>query len=1157
MISDSRLLTPDSSMNFSTLVKRNLSHFRRTNLAVILGVAIATAVLAGALMVGDSVRASLQNLVLARLGKTDLLVASTGFFREQLAEDLKADSSFSNNFHDACPLIAIEGVVTHSDSNARAGGVAVYGVDERFWKFHGSNIAPPDGNDSVASAALASELNAKPGDTLILRIEKPSAIPVESLHSRKEDLGRSVRLNLREALPAGTIGEFSLRPQQGAVRAIFLPLEKLQRNLEQDDKANAILLSAKNDQAQSAAEALIKDRFTLADLGLKLRVLEEQQAVSLESDSAVISDALAEKVKAITMNPVWRRGLFLTYLANSIRLGDKEIPYSLITAVDEINLHRLPGQTQDALIKRIHESIPGGIENNDPSDFDLPPKLFLNDWAARNLGAKPGDELTFEYYVWKEEGQLNTIQVKLKLDGIVPMEGLAADRNLAPEYPGISDAKTFSEWDPPFPIDLSRVRKADEEYWDKYRTTPKAFLSLRAGQKLWATRYGKLTSIRIYGTRDRNAQYTAQAFETDLRKSLDPIQMGLTVQSVKSESMQASRGATDFGQYFTYFSFFLVVSALLLTTLFFKLGIEQRLREIGLLRAIGFSIKQVRTLFLREGLLLAVIGSFVGLLGAIVYGWAMMFGLRTWWVGAVGTTLLRLHISPISLAIGFISGIITALICIWLTLRSLRKLSPRNLLAGSVGSDQLSVAGDSPRRRVALSPRLFSIIFAALGLAMLASAKFIGQVGGFFGAGTFLLIALLFFWSAWLKSDKRQTIAGHGFAPLARLGFRNASIRPSRSVLCIALIASAAFIIVSVDAFRKDTSATSTDPKSGTGGFPLLAESLLPIVHDVNGEQGRDELNLLDDTFKDVKLTRFRLRPGDDASCLNLYAPRSPRVLGATEDFIKANRFSFASSLATTDEQKANPWLLLNQPPTTNDQSPIPVIADANSLAYVLHLKVGDETALTSSRGEVVKVKIVGALSDSIFQGELLMAEQNFVKVFPDEQGYRVFLIETPKPTETAAALEDRLSDYGFDAISTDEKLASFHQVENTYLSTFQTLGGLGLLLGTFGLATVLLRNVLERRRELALMRAVGYQSSHLSLMIVAENALLLGCGLLTGIICAALAIAPAFIARGGKLSAISLILLLLAVLFVGLAASLMAVRAAVRSPLLTALRSE
>ncbi len=1150
-------------MNFSTLVTRSLAYFKRTNLAVILGVATAVAVLAGALLVGDSVRASLRDLVLARLGKTDLLVASTGFFREQLSDDLKSHPNFAASFNDACPLIAIEGVVTHGDTNARAGGVAVYGVDERFWKFNGSSVAPPDGNDVATSAALASEIGARPGDTLVLRIEKPSAIPIESLHSRKDDLGHTVRLTMRESLPAGTIGEFSLRPQQGAVRAIFLPLKKLQRNIEQDGKANAILLSAKNNPPPQAAEAIIKDKFTLADLGLKLRTVNGRQAVALESDSAVINDTLAAKAKAAAEKLHLQTASFLTYLANTIRDGDREIPYSLVTGVEQNELAALS-----------------------------PQGVALNDWAARDLGAKAGDELTFEYYVWKVEGRIDIQRATFKLEAIVPMQGLAADRNLAPEYPGITEAKSLADWDPPFPVDLGRVRKIDEEYWDKYRTTPKAFIPLAAGQKLWATRYGKLTSIRIFpaaretalvvppsgGSRasqsqppeggttsaaiERDVETMRQDFERQLRASLDPAQMGLTVQAVKSQSLAASRGATDFGEYFAYFSFFLVISALLLTSLFFKLGIEQRLREVGLLRAIGFSIKQVRSLFLREGLLLAVIGSVLGLVGAIAYGWLMMFGLRTWWVGAVGTTLLRLHVSPLSLLIGAVSGVITALVCIWLTLRSLRKASPRSLLAGAAVND-IEVAGKkSPRRRPAVSPRLAAIFFALLGVAMLASSKFIGQTGGFFGAGTFLLVAVLFFWSSWLKSDKRATIHGQGFAPILRMGFRNAAIRPGRSVLCIALVASAAFIIVSVDAFRHGGQAATLEKKSGTGGYPLMADSLLPIVHDPNSPQGREELGLADDTFENVRLTRFRLRPGDDASCLNLYAPRNPRVLGATEGFIRENRFSFADSLAQTAEEKANPWLLLNNKSQIGNlkseiRDPVPVIADANSLTYVLHLKVGDETALTASDGAPVKLRVVGALADSVLQGELLMSEANFIKLFPDQQGYRVFLIEGGDPTKTAAALEDKLSDFGFDAISTGEKLASFHQVENTYLSTFQTLGGLGLLLGTLGLATVLLRNVLERRKELALLRAVGYQSSHLSLMVVAENALLLGCGLLSGVLCAFVAIAPAFVARGGHLSAISLGLLLLAVLVTGLAASLLAVIAAVRAPLLASLRTE
>ncbi|MDQ3012030.1 MAG: ABC transporter permease, partial [Acidobacteriota bacterium] len=721
-------------MTYSTLVKNSLTHYWRTNLAVILGVATAVAVLAGALLVGDSVRASLRNLALARLGKTDLLIASQGFFRERLGDDLQAHEKFAANFNAACPLIAIEGLVTHSDSNARAGKVAVYGVDERFWKFHGSTVQPPDGNDVLLSAALASELNAKPGETIILRIEKPSAIPVESLHSNKENLGSTIRLTMREALPAGTIGEFSLRPQQGAVRAIFLPLKKLQRNIEQDNKANAILLSAKSDQTQPAAEVLLKDKFTLADLGLKLRALADSQAISLESDSAVLSDTLADKAVTAAAGLKFKSEPFLTYLANAIRAGDKEIPYSLVTAIEPNELAKLS---------------PDGVA--------------LNDWAARDLGAKVGDELTFEYYVWKEEGRLDTQQATFKLDAIVPIEGLAADRNLAPDYPGITEAKSLADWDPPFPVDLSRVRKIDEEYWDKYRTTPKAFLSLAAGQKLWATRYGKLTSIRILPAKEADLTAIQQSYEQELRKTLDPVEMGLTVQAVKAQSLQASRGATDFGEYFAYFSFFLVVSALLLTTLFFKLGIEQRLREIGLLRAIGFSTKQIRSLFLREGLLLAAIGSVVGLIGAIAYGWLMMFGLRTWWVGAVGTTQLRLHVSPQSLLIGLVAGVMTALLCIWLTLRSLRKASPRSLLSGvaeapptaAVASVQSTGFSRQPPKGGALHSAFtasrLALVFGLAGVAMLASAKFIGQTGAFFGAGTLLLVAVLFFWSGWLK----------------------------------------------------------------------------------------------------------------------------------------------------------------------------------------------------------------------------------------------------------------------------------------------------------------------------------------------------------------------------------------------------------------------
>src|SRR5687767_5606398 len=316
---------------------------------------------------------------------------------------------------------------------------------------------------------------------------------------------------------------------------------------------------------------------------------------------------------------------------------------------------------------------------------DLPP-LILNEWAANDLGAKLKDRITLDYYVWLDQGQLATRSTEFRVACIIPMEGIAADRNLVPDYPGITESENVADWEPPFPMDLDRIRPQDEDYWKAYRATPKAFLPLNIGQQLWQSRFGKLTSLRISPRDGQDFAQMRAAFEQNLRAALDPSEMGLAILPVRADGLAASRGATDFGEYFLYFSFFLVVSALLLASLFFKFGIEQRLREIGTLQAIGFPRSKIRNLFLVEGLILSVVGSLLGLLGAVAYGYLILLGLRTWWVDAVGTTQLRLHVSPVALLLGGIGGVLAAVICIAWTLRRLGKASSRSLFSGVVST---------------------------------------------------------------------------------------------------------------------------------------------------------------------------------------------------------------------------------------------------------------------------------------------------------------------------------------------------------------------------------------------------------------------------------------------------------------------------------------
>jgi putative ABC transport system permease protein len=229
------------------MVLRSLTYYWRTNLAVVLGVATAVAVLAGALLVGDSVRGSLRDLVLQRLGRTDQVVVSPGFFREALADDLRADQSFAQSFASVSPLIVMPGVVGDQASGRRASRVMVYGVDDRFWQFHGAT--PPGRQDAsappgaVLSAALASEIGAMVGAAVLIRVERPSAVPIESLHGRKDDLARSMRLAVGAILGPEQLGEFSLRPQQGRVYAVFVPLERLQQELDLEGRVNTLLVS--------------------------------------------------------------------------------------------------------------------------------------------------------------------------------------------------------------------------------------------------------------------------------------------------------------------------------------------------------------------------------------------------------------------------------------------------------------------------------------------------------------------------------------------------------------------------------------------------------------------------------------------------------------------------------------------------------------------------------------------------------------------------------------------------------------------------------------------------------------------------------------------------------------------------------------------------
>ncbi len=1124
------------------------------HLATLTGVIAGAAALAGALVVGDSMRGSLRAQAISRLGPVDCAVTGARLFDESLASRMMETAS---GFQ-VCPVLRMPASITHAASQARAHRVTVLGVDDRFWRLDGKES--PAHGDGVSrsvtlNTALATELGAKVGDDVIVRMESRGLVPMETLLGRRDESAASMRLTVGRIIPDEGPGSFSLEMSQRAPRNAFVLLATLQRVMKQPSRVNTLLFAATpasaladNAVCRTLSDALAK-HVTLADYDLALRTSELGYA-SLESRRLMLDWPVDEAARAAARSMSAMSIPVLTYFANEIAMDGEgrtsnqtvsAIPYSVVTAVDQ----------EIAPLRLVDGSLANPLSPRD---------ILLNEWAAADLGAKVGDRIRLAYYVTRPMGKLETAEVVFTLRGVVRMTGLGADRGFAPTYEGITDAKRLSDWKPPFPLDLKKIRPKDEEYWDRFKATPKAFVSLAAGLELWLEsggRYGRFTSIRILPAPGKSLKQTASEFTSELLKRLKPDEMGIAVRPIRVEALAASEGSTDFGMLFIGFSAFLIIAAAMLVALLFRLGVECRAGEVGILLATGYSVRQVARLLLGEGSLLAGIGVAVGLAAAIGYAWLMLAGLRSWWASAVQAPFLRLYATPSALAIGFAASFIVCLVAIAWAVRGLAKTSARALLAGAIESGR---APSSPKRRRLVRYLALACLFAALMLIVLPKfTHSLPLAGAFFGGGAALLISCLSWLWLWLtREPPARSGKDAGFTMFA-LAARSAGRRPSRSLLAAGLVASATFVIVAVGASRRVPSETEATRQGGGGGFSLVAESVVPLPYDLGSADGRSSLGLGEQAGRELSnasVIAFRAYSGDDASCLNLYKARKPRILGASPAMIERGGFAFASTLAESPEEKSNPWRLLQR---TFADGAIPAIGDESAVRWLLHLGLGDDLIVQNERGEDVHLRIVAMLAGSLLQGELVVAENAFLPMFPSSSGYPFFLIDSPRESSDilAKSLEQDLSRYGFDAEPATRRLAAYLAVENTYLSTFQTLGGLGLLLGTLGLAAVAVRNMLERRGELALLRALGYRVSSLFWMALAEHATVLAAGLMIGTVSALVAVAPNLRASPSQAPWESLSLTLAAVLAVGLATGAAALAPVLRAPLLPALRAE
>jgi hypothetical protein len=395
-------------------------------------------------------------------------------------------------------------------------------------------------------------------------------------------------------------------------------------------------------------------------------------------------------------------------------------------------------------------------------------------------------------------------------------------------------------------------------------------------------------------------------------------------------------------------------------------------------------------------------------------------------------------------------------------------------------------------------------------------------VGLFFAAGFAALAGLL----AGVRLLLSPSAVG-GRRPLrtlADLAWRGLTHGRSRAFSVAAIVACAEFLIVAVSSFAVHEPSRPQDRDAPTGGWTFIATFGNPTGIDPADPVARESLGLSDaerSTLEECSIARIRSSAGDDASCVNLYAPTQPTVLGVPASFIDRGGFRFVDHAALVN---ANPWTLLDRefgPDPARAVSPpaavIPVIIDQATAQWALKLGgVGARFELPVDAGQA-RFEIVGLLEPGILQGFLLVSERNFERLFPRRSGYSLALIDAGAVTDAATgervprAIAAAWADAGVRVIRTTERLRSLQAVQNTFLAGFQALGTLGLVLGAAGVAAVQFQSVLERLGALGLMAAVGFTGPRLRLVVVLETLLMVFLGLAVGTLAGCLALVPAF----------------------------------------------
>jgi len=1134
---------------------RNFIKRKKSSVLAICGLLVSSAIISGALTVGDSMENAVIQSAYANLGETDEVVQSHKSFNYALYESLKNDTILDQMIDGTAPLIILPASVVNRQNSLRESTSTVIGYNNDFLQF--GNLIALDGsaysdelisNEASINEKLASRINADVGNVITLGFRSPE-FSIETVYSQLVNLTQQDFI-VKQVVKDESLGRFQLGSGSPVSNNVFVNLTFLQNISNMESSINAVLVSNNGGVEEGVEltgdvsqriETILDDAIGYDEVGF--HVVATDDYIKIEHGDIFFQGRYLSQVESASdsVGNVSAISPLTSYFVNTIISGNESIHYLTVTGfipqVDaEFGLFTENGTGLE---------IVGDIEDDE---------IIITNYVAEWMGIGVGSPLTINYSVYD-----NTFKENFKLENftvryVVDIAGKADDEELMPPFPGIRGKENFDYWDPPMEsFNKSLINVDDCIHWVSYYGTAenygmtKAYITLNKAKQLWTNDLGNLTTIKVRPSQGTNSSLLAPSLGEQLNLSIGHKDAGISVSNIKLDSINSAKGVQILTETFIAFGAVVIIAGMVLIVMLVGALVEERKREIGTMRALGSKRGQVAKQFVFEGAALSSIASFIGIFVGVTIAYICIYLTNTYWPNIVEGNVISLHFTYTTIVVGFVAGFLIALITFALAsyaasgmritdalkeaataeVGAERRRAPiaftilgilctlsfllldlgesLSLLAGLLGPVLIILAIpflSSSYRRIGMAIAapvaiLYTVLFDIFYAAPSTSSFILFFLSGFIIViACVLAIALNFrtFAAAdrWLLGKLKAKTAVVTVAllnPIRRLG---------RTALSIALFAIIIFTLVALSANIAGQQINLENAvKEQGGGYDVIGETSVSLRFDLGNLSARSEEGL-GQFPSSTSVVQFLTFGSPGGTCTNLNKDLPPRLIGANESFIQDNQLKFSSAL---NHDIADSDLIWSDLEVSREDGAIPALGELNTVIWILQKDLNDYIEIIDEFGQTRKLVIVGILQNSVFPGSMFISENNIDMLYPIKAEYNFFLFKTPEPSSFASYLETELGSYGMDAREVEEVVKENLSVEWSYMSLFQSLLIFGLFVGTAGLALRTAKAVFERRKEIGILRALGFTRNMVLKTFLLESIHIALIGILIGII--------------------------------------------------------